>query len=408
MARFRYVAREAGGKRVTGIEEGPDSRTVAANLRARGVTPVSLNEVSARNIFAGRRERRGRGRPTLLDVATFIRQLSVMLGAGVGLVAALDDLADQNKLERPRFGAVLEDIRNRIIGGSPLSTAIKEHPKVFPSLVPALIRAGEESGNLEGIMGDLADYLDSQVALRRKVTSALTYPFFIAVVFLGVVAALFLYFLPKFNQMFMDVGGKLPKITRVALAISNGLRTWWPAVVVVLVGGFVTVRLLRRLPGGRDFLDRLKLKLPLVGQVIHRVVLVRFIETLATMQRSGVPILMSLDIASNTAGNAVIEEAVRQARKEVMRGSFLSHELGRYAVFPRMMVRMVAVGEETGKLEGLLSRAAAYYKDEVDNSVQRMTRLIEPVMIVFMGVIVGFVLFSIYLPIFVLTSKGGG
>jgi len=408
MARFKYVAREAGGKRVTGIEEGPDSRTVAANLRARGVTPISLNEVSARNIFAGRRERRGRGRPTLLDVATFVRQLSVMLGAGVGLVAALDDLADQSKLERPRFGAVLENIRNRIIGGSPLSAAIKEYPKIFPSLVPALIRAGEESGNLEGIMSDLADYLDSQVALRRKVTSALTYPFFIGVVFLGVVAALFLYFLPKFNQMFMDVGDELPKITRVALAISNALRAWWPAVLAALVGSVVAVRLLRRLPAGRDFLDRLKLKLPLVGQVIHRVVLVRFIETLATMQRSGVPILMSLDIASSTAGNAVIEEAVRQARKEVMRGSFLSHELGRCVVFPRMMVRMVAVGEETGKVEELLSRAAAYYKDEVDNSVQRMTRLIEPVMIVFMGIVVGFVLFSIYLPIFVLTSKGGG
>jgi type IV pilus assembly protein PilC len=406
--RFSYIAARSDGARVQAVEEAADAKAMAATLRSGGLSPISIREMGAQPLFAGRKERKAGGRPKLTDVAAFIRQISALLTAGVALVSALDDLSKQQ--DKPQFARVIDQVRSRVMAGAPLSAALKEHPRVFSSLICAMIRAGEESGNLEGITSDLAAYLDSQISLRRKIRAALAYPVFIAIFFTGAVTLLFVWLLPKFRALFMGFGAQLPIITRYALDFSAWISHWFVPIAAVVVALVVGIRLAARSKRGRALVDRATLKLPIFGKLTLKVVLVRFLETLATLQRSGVPILMSLDIASDTAGNAVVQAELQRAKREVMQGSFLSRELAKSPLFPRMMVRMLAVGEDTGRVEDLLQRAARYYKEEVEATVQTMTSLIEPVLIVFMGVVVAFVVLSIYLPIFRLASAvtGGG
>lgn len=406
MPRFSYVAKDRKGETVRAIQEAPDASTVMASLRESGLVPITVEEVSATSALRTRRERVKRGKPNLVDVASFVRQLSAMLGAGVGVVTALDDLATQ--AEKARFKQVLEQVRNRVVGGTPLSSALKEHPQVFPPLVHAMVRAGEQSGKLDTVLSDLADYLDSQVELRRRVVSALMYPCFVMVVFTGALIFLFAFLLPRFQGMFSQFGKELPIISRYALAFSGWVREW---LAFILIGAGVLAIVLRvaiRVPGVREFFDRLKIRLPLVGSLILKVSLVRLLETLATLQRSGVSILMSLDIAGETAGNSIIEREVKRSRQEVSQGSFLSTELAKSEVFPRMMVRMLSVGEETGRLDEMLSRTASFFRSEVDAGIQSLTSLIEPVIIVLIGAVVGFVVLSVYLPIFKLAGAVAG
>lgn len=406
MSRFSYIATKSDGERVQAVKEASDAKAMAASLRSAGLVPVSIREVGGRSIFAARKERRKGGRPKLNDVAQFIRQLSALLSAGVGLVSALDDLSKQQ--DKEQFAAVIESVRAKVMGGAPLSAALRDHPKVFSSLICAMVRAGEESGNLEGIMGDLATYLDSQITLRRKIRAAMSYPTFIAVFFLGAVTFLFVWLLPKFRSMFESFRSGLPAITKYALAFSSWLQHWFPLVLLCVIALAIFLRFALKTEKGSFIFDRLKLKIPLIGKLALKVVLVRFLETLATLQRSGVPILMALDIAGSTAGNKVVEEELMRAKKAVMEGSFLSKELAKSPLFPRMMVRMLAVGEETGRVEDLLKRAASYYKEEVDVAIQTLTSLIEPVLLVLMGVVVAFVVLSVYLPIFRLSGAMGG
>ena len=400
--RFSYAARKQNGEGVSGTLDAPDAHSLAATLRSEGLIPVSISEVSARTIFTGARRQRGGGRPKLADVAPFVRQLGVMLRAGVSLVTALDDLSKQ--IEKPNFTRVVEDLRNRVVGGSPLSVAMKMHPRVFTPLMCALIRAGEESGRLEQVALDLASYLDSQISLRRQVRGALIYPIFIACFFAVAVVILFVFLIPRFQAIYEGLGQKLPLLTSIALGISVWVRRWFFVIAAVVLGAVLSVRIAARIPRARARLDRLTLGLPVIGRLALKIVLVRFLETLATLQRSGVSILMSLDIARDTAGNKVVEEALGQARMEVMRGSFLSRELARNSVFPRMLVRMVAVGEETGNTEELLGQTATFYKEEVNTGIQAATRLIEPTLIILMGIVIAFVVIAVYLPIFKLGS----
>jgi len=400
--RFSYAARKQNGESVTGAQEAPDARALAASLRSEGLIPVSISEVSAQTIFAGARRQRGGGRPRLADIAPFMRQLSVMLRAGVSLVTALDDLSKQ--IDKPSFARVVEDLRNRVTGGSPLSVAMKTHPRVLTPLMCALVRAGEESGRLEQVTADLASYLESQISLRRQVSGALVYPAFVAGFFAIAFVILFVFLIPRFQGIYSGLGEQLPLLTTIALAVSVWLRHWLPVVVAVIVGGVLAVRIASHFPRMRARLDRVLIGLPVIGELSLKIVLVRFLETLATLQRSGVSILMSLDIARETAGNKVVEDALGQARMEVMRGSFLSRELAKSKVFPRMLVRMVAVGEETGNTEELLTQTATFYKEEVNTGIQAATRLIEPTLIVLMGIVIAIFLLAVYLPIFKLAG----
>jgi type IV pilus assembly protein PilC len=396
MARFNYIARNSAGQRESGVEDGSSARAVSAKLRKRGFTPVSVE--LAKETAAGTKLRQRGGHATLLDVATFVRQLSAMLGAGVELVLALEDLAVQE--EKASFANVLQQVRSRVVGGIALSAALKEHRKVFSNLLCTMVRAGEETGRLDEVLADLAKYLEGQVALRRKLRSALTYPAAVMVIFSGAVAFLFLFLLPKFRDIFGGMGAKLPLISRVALGFSAALQQWWFLLVGALILLALGYKICAATEKGRCLLDSLKLKIPIMGNVLRKIMLVRFLETLGTMQSSGVPIHMSLAVARETIGNRTLEEEIGRARDKVIQGAQLSHELAKSPLFPRMMVRMMAVGEETGRSEQLLKHAANFYKAEADAQIEDMTTLIEPIVIVMMGLVVGFVVLAIYLPIF--------
>lgn len=398
MARFNYVARGPDGDRITGTKEAQDARAVAASLRSEGLVPVSVDEVSPKALFVEQANRRKRGRVKQSDVAEFVRKLSVLLDASVGLVTALEDLAAQE--EKERFYQVLEDVRNKVMGGNPLSNSLKDHPGVFNPLLCAMAKAGEETGRLEEVLADVAGYLETAIALKRKVKTALTYPTFVTIVFCVAVAFMFLVLLPKFEAIFSGLGRRLPLLTQWALAFSVGLRHWFPLLLLLGLAVGLGTYLAGRTERGRMCLHRLLLGIPIAGPLVMQISLARFLDTLATLQRSGVPILTSIDIAANTVGNTMIEGELRAARDGLMNGSFLSRELAKSNLFPRMMIRMISVGEQTGKMEELLSRTAAYYRAEAEAGIQRMTALIEPLIMVLMGIVVGFVVFAVYMPIF--------
>ena len=402
MAKFSYVAIAADGQKVQATQDAADGRAVAASLRDGGLVPVSIEEVSGSKLFGAGRIKKQRGRIRRIDVATFTRQLSVMLNAGIGLAVSLDDIASQ--VEKQSLASVLGEVRMKVMGGLPLSAALKEHPRVFKPLYCAIARAGEESGNLEGTLKDLAGYLEGQTSLRRKIVAALVYPAFVLGFLAIAIAIIFLWLVPQFSIIFESLGKKLPPITQVAIAISSILRGWFFPLLLVpillVIGYFAAARSER----GRRIMDRMKIKFPLFGPLVLKTVLVRFLTTLSTLQRSGVAILMSLDIASETAGNVVVEDQLRRAREEVMRGSFLSKELARSKVFPPLMVRMLAVGEETGRIDELLDQTAAFYREELDASIQAITSLMTPVLIISLGVVVGFVVMALWFPIFSLAT----
>jgi len=406
MAQFKYVAKGADGQTVSDTRESQDARLLASALRAEGLIPISIAEVSAETIFGDRQQKKKRGRTRLTDVAEFVRQLSVMLDASISVVTALGDLASQE--EKTEFADVLEDVRNKVMGGTPLSVVMREHRKVFSPLLCAMVRAGEETGNLEQVLGDLATYMEGQIALRRKIRTALAYPAFVSVIFGVAVAFMFFFLLPKFQGIFDSLGSRLPLISQVALGFSAWLREWIVLIIALVVAAVAAIRLAGRTPAGGKVLDRVKLRLPLLGPLYLKVALARFLDTLATLQRSGVPILMSLDIAKDTVGNRILEQDLELARHGLMQGSFLSRELARSERFPRMMIRMIAVGEETGRTDELLARTASFYRDEAEARIQSMTALIEPVIMVLMGIVVGFVVLAVYLPIFKLASAVGG
>lgn len=409
MARFSYTALKADGSKVNSYEDGPDSHTVAASLRAAGLTPVSveLAKPSGESFVQKKATHRAaRGpRPKVHDIAIFARQLSTLLNAGVGLVNALEDIAEQ--IENPRLASIVEDVLFRVMGGSPLSSALREHPKTFPPLVCAMARAGEESGRLDAILSELATYMEKQVALRRKVRSAMTYPVVIMAFFLGAVAFLFLWLLPKFENMFATLKGELPIVTRYALAVSAFAQQWFPLLFLAAVAAVVGFMCAKRNDAFALAIDRFKLKVPVLGPLLLKVALVRFLETLATLQKSGVAILNSLEMAGNTVSNRHVAQVLEEAGRQVAQGSLLSRELGKNEVFPRMMIRMMSVGEETGRVEDLLYRTATYYEDEVDAGIQSLTSLIEPVVLLMMGVVVAFVVVSVYFPIFQMAGAVG-
>jgi len=405
MARFDYVARSPDGDRITGTKEAQDAKALVASLRSEGVVPVSVDEVSTEAVFVEQTSRRKRGRVKQIDIAQFVRQLSVLLDASVGLVTALEDLAAQE--EKERFCQVLEDVRNKVMGGNPLSSSLKDHPRVFNPLLCAMAKAGEETGRLEEVLADVAGYLEASIALKRKVKTALTYPTFVAAVFCGAVAFMFLVLLPKFQTIFSGLGRRLPMLTQLALGFSVWLQQWFPLLLLLTFAVGLGTHLAGRTERGRAFLHRRLLGIPIAGPLVMQISLARFLDTLATLQRSGVPILTSIDIAANTVGNTMIEGELKAARDGLMKGSFLSRELAKSGLFPRMMVRMIAVGEQTGKMEELLSRTAAYYRAEAEAGIQRMTALIEPLIMVLMGIVVGFVVFAVYMPIFQIAGGGG-
>jgi type IV pilus assembly protein PilC len=341
------------------------------------------------------------------DLAVFTRQFSVMIDAGLPLVQCLEILAGQQ--ENKTFESVLTTTRASVEGGSTLSAAMRQHDKVFDALYVNLVEAGEAGGILDTILQRLANYIEKNVKLKRAVKSALVYPVAVLGVAAGVITLLLWKVVPIFATLFVGLGVDLPLPTRIVIALSNFVGSIFGLMIVVVIAGLaIGLKIWHGTPQGRFVLDGVLLKLPLVGILLRKIAVARFTRTLGTLISSGVPILEGLDITARTAGNAVIEKALSQVRKALEQGKNLADPLKETNVFPGMVTQMIGVGEQTGAMDAMLQKIADFYEEEVDAAVKDLLAALEPAMIVFLGVVVGGIVISMYLPLFSLIGKLAG
>ena len=395
---FEYKVRDRSGGVQTGEMDAASSAAVAKTLRDKGFVPLRIAE---RHVGSLDKEIKLPGMKKKVkpkEIAVFSRQLATMVNSGLTLVRALTVLQEQTR--NPAFGQVIGDVRTRVEQGSSLSASLATHPKVFGHLYVAMVQAGEVGGALDETLVRLADTLESGVRLRSKVKSAMAYPAVVLTLIVLIVAAMLLFIVPIFSRMYAELGGELPLPTKTLVKLSSLLGKFWWVIALLTVGSVMGLKRWIRTPDGREKWDRFKLRLPIFGKLVQKVAISRFARTMSVLSRTGVPVLQALDIVSATAGNAMVSAALRDVQESVKRGESLAGPLSRHEVFPPMVTHMMAVGEETGALDAMLGKVADFYDQEVDDAVNAITSLIEPVLIIVMGVAVGGILISLYLPMF--------
>ncbi len=399
MATFTYKALDARGASASGQIDGDTKAAVAASLRNKGLTVVDINEVKTSlakaDIFAGLQRVRAR------DLTVFSRQFATMINSGLAMMRALTILEQQT--ENHKLAEILGNVRGDVEAGISLSDALEKHPKVFSPLYINMVRAGEIGGILDDVLNRLATQLEKDDSIRRAVKSAMTYPIMIASFALIVLVGMVMFLIPTFAGIYKSMGNaKLPALTRVMVVISDQLKSWHAIIIVIAIMGIIAgLRKLKRTDGGRSAWDRFKLRIPMgIGEVIRKIVVARFSRTLATLVSAGVPILQAIDITGKSAGNVVIEKAMNAVQVSVKEGQTISAPLTSARIFPEMVVQMIAVGEETGALDSMLQKVADFYDDEVNAAVKSLTSIIEPIMMLGVGAMVGVVVISMYLPIF--------
>ncbi|MHB8868444.1 MAG: type II secretion system F family protein [Thermoleophilia bacterium] len=397
MSTYTYTARPSGGNQTTGQIQGDSKAAVAAELRRRGLTVLSLEEKKGLPDLNELLE--GFTKIKLRDKVIFSRQFATMINAGLALLRALYILEAQT--ENPRFRKILSMVRQDVEAGMPLSDSLEKHPVAFDRLFVSMVRAGEVGGVLDQTLERLATQLEKDDSLRRSVKSAMTYPILIGVFAIVVLFALIIFVIPVFGAMYDDLGGQLPLLTRIMVAASDFLRGFW---FVVFPAMFLAIYGLKRLKNtkvGRETWDKAKLRLPMkLGPIVQKIAVSRFSRTLATLVSSGVPILQAIEITGRTSGNTVIEYAMEGVKENIKAGDSIARPLEKISVFPPMVTQMISIGEETGALDTMLHKIADFYEDEVDASVKSLTSILEPIMMIFIGGIVGLVVVSMYLPIF--------
>ena len=410
MSSFRYAAKKQGGQTVEGTIEAASRNDAVAELRRKNLVVLRLDTVAGRGGGSKRAQARpwsakGRARATKTELVLFTRQLATMVSSGLALLEAIDVLGEQ--AETAGMRATCGKLGGELRAGSDLSSAMETCPKVFNELYVSMVRAGEASGQMDVILERLADYQESTQALTREIRAAMTYPVISLVLVLGITAFLMLGVVPTFRTVFDSLEQDLPALTEYVLQTADWLKGSWPFVLFGGIGAGISLLMLLKTPSGRSFFDRFVLRLPVFGPLVRKVALARFSRTFATLVRSGVPIMGTLDIVSDTAGNTVIAKAVADSRESVRNGQLLSEPLGTSKVFPPMVVRMISIGERTGALESLLEKIAEFYDAQVKAAVKSLTSLIEPILITFMGTIVGGVVLSVFLPILDIVGKLG-
>jgi len=399
---FTYRGRARGGRLITGQVEANTPLAVAAQLRERRVMATSVREKPEplRLKIPG-----FGGRVKDKDLTVFTRQIATMINAGLPLVQSLEVLASQQL--NKRFKGVLIKIREDVEGGSTFAASLKQHPTVFTPLYMSMVEAGEAGGFLDTVLNRLAGYIEKSMALRRKVKGAMIYPATIITVAVAVVIFLLIFVIPTFKALFEGFGAALPLPTRIVLELSRLVKTHLLAGLGTLVGAVFGVRFYYRTEKGKKVIDSLLLRLPVIGPLIRKVSVAKFTRTLGTLLSSGVPILDGLNITARVAGNRVVEEAILKTRSSIAEGKTIADPLGASGIFPPMVVQMISVGEQTGALDSMLAKIADFYDAEVDQAVANLTTLLEPLMIVFLGVVVGGVIIAMYLPIFKLVTVIG-
>src|SRR5262245_15749243 len=398
MPAFVWKGKSRDGRAVSGERVADNKEAVMALLRREQILVSSVKEKGKEVALP-----KLGGGVSAKDLAVFTRQFSVMIDAGLPLVQCLEILATQQ--ENKTFAKILQQTRMDVEGGASLADAMRKHPKAFDELYVNMIAAGEAGGILDTILKRLATYIEKAVKLKAQVKGAMIYP--IAVMSIaGIVVAVILWkVIPTFAAMFEGLGAQLPLPTRIVIALSNWFVRLLPFLVLAAVGGGLLIRRYYATYGGRRAIDRMILKLPVLGVLMQKIAVSRFCRTLATLISSGVPILDGLEITARTSGTAIIEDAIMSVRKAVESGMTLAQPLKESGVFPPMVVQMIGVGEQTGALDAMLSKIADFYEDEVDQAVANLLTLLEPIMIMFLGVTVGGIVISMYLPLFDLISK---
>jgi|SRR5688572_10719747 type IV pilus assembly protein PilC len=398
---YLWKGRSPSGELLSGEYQTENKDELVGYLRKRKIIITSVREQKAQLNF----KLPGGNRVSVKDLGVFTRQFATMINAGLPMVQCLDILSQQTEKEflRTSISKVMTDVE----GGATLGEAMGKHPKVFSTLYVNMVEAGEAGGILDVILVRLATFLEKLDALQRKVKSALTYPTVVACVALGATAFMLIFIIPTFAKMFVDFGGELPLPTKIVIGISDFLRMFWWAIGASIAGGVVAFQRYYKTEQGRYTIDKLMLKIPVLGTVVRKGSVARFTRTLGTLISSGVPILQGLEITARTAGNKVVERAVMATRESISQGNTISEPLKECGVFPPMVTSMIAVGEQTGALDEMLDKIASFYDSEVDTAVDSLTAIIEPVMIVIMGVVVGGMLIAMYLPMFKLVTVVG-
>jgi type IV pilus assembly protein PilC len=394
---FAYKVRDKDGRLVEGSLEADSSELVVNKLRSMGYVPVAIERADSSALKKDLKLPFG-GNAKQKDVAVFSRQFATMINAGLSLIRALHILEEQTENEKLRETA--RSVRTDVERGASLAQALGRHPKVFNRLYVAMVKAGEAGGVLDSVLLNLAATIEKQVELKRKIKSAMTYPVAVFGLVCIIVTAMLMFVVPTFESLYADLGGTLPGPTRLLLAVSGFMTSFFP---FILLGGIIFVVLLRRwiaTEQGRAFWDAMKLKLPVFGKLVHKTAITRFCRTLSVLLRSGVPVLESLEITSETVDNVVVSRAVKGTQEAVKGGESMATPLNSEPVFPPMVVQMLAVGEETGAVDDMLDRVADFYDQEIEAMVDALTSLLEPLLIVLMGGTVGGMVIALYMPMF--------
>lgn len=402
MAKFQWQGTTRTGEKRSGVIEADSASAAEERLRTEGLSNARVKREGGLNIDI----KFGSGVPPK-DLQIFTRQLATMIDAGLPLVQCLDILASQS--QNTSLQKILTSVKNSVEQGATFSDSLRKHPKLFDELYVNLVAAGEVGGILDTILNRLAGYIEKAVKLKGQLKSAMYYPVGIFVVALGVISVMMIKVIPTFEKMYKDLGNaKLPGATQFVVNLSHWFVAKWYLIFGIIVGVVVGISMVRKSDSGREISDRILLKIPIVGSVLRKIVVARFTRTLGTLLASGVPILDALDICGKTAGNRVVQAGIMKARDKISEGHDMSGPLAESKVFPAMVVQMIGVGEQTGAMDAMLQKIADFYEEEVDAAVTGMTSLIEPVMMAFLGVVVGGLIIAMYLPIFKLAGTVSG
>ena len=408
MITFSYQARDASGRIVSGIQDALNEDNAVTSLMSRGLMVLSLQRKAAST-----RSRKRVWSVKETDLVLFTRQLSTMVEAGITLVEALTALYEQCDPKRQRnLRHIISDVTSHVQGGETLHESIAKHPRVFNRLFVSMVKAGEHGGLLADILDRLAGFLEASARLRKKIKSAMTYPVIVICIAMSITTFLLVRVVPIFGEIFKDFGAKLPAPTQFLLDVSDFIRARWYFLLLGIGGTIFGIRTFLRSKRGKEWSDRWKLKLPIFGPLVHKICMSRFSRTFAQLIRSGVPILEVLDIVGGSSGNHVIETSLKSVSEDVEKGDNLSVALSKASIFPPMLLRMVSAGEATGKIDTMLEKMADFWDEEIEAMLDALTSLIEPMLIVVLGLIVGGIVIAMFLPIFKLNevvsqSKGG-
>jgi len=397
MPTFKYTARDQEGKNVTGRISAESEPLIIAELRKRNLTILSITQEQESAFKQSTPKPKGGKKVKPEDIVIFTRQFATMVDAGIPILQSLEALSDQTG--NPTFKIALEGIRNDIQVGTSLSGSFAKYPKIFDQLYVNMIRVGESGGILSTILERVATYLEKSEQLRQKVQGAMIYPTVVVSMAMLITVGLLVKVVPTFSQIYASLGQKLPAMTQMLIDFSNLLQH---DILFLIAGGFVVVFLFnkyKKTPIGQIQVDTFLLKMPVFGDLICKVSVSRFCRTFSTLSQSGVPILETLDIVAKTCGNRVIEILVEEIKANVKEGNSIAEPLAKSDVFPLMVTRMIAIGEKSGQLEKMLGKVAEFYDEQVDTAVEGLTKLIEPLIIGFLGIVVGFIVVALFLPI---------